>query len=148
MIGKKMTKEIKGLENQLFSTNHLIVCKTLKELANNEIDEKILNMVLRLVESSTIAIEKNALHTIYAHRNRLTGEMRLELLKKMDLRTNDFNCSYSCCGYDAYNGPIELYLNSLRLVSDLGLDWAIYEVKNNSTKYNNAQMLLEILQDS
>ena len=103
---------------QLKNENHLVVCQALKELASNPTpSDAIIESVFQLLDSTIIAVEKRALKTLTQFKEQALP-IHLKLLSQFSRRLQaGGGCDYSCCGYQAYYAPVELYIETLLAVA-------------------------------
>jgi hypothetical protein len=107
-----MSDDVKPISD-LGDADQFVVCHTLKALAKTDVfSENLIKQILSCTQSDTIAIERSALKLIISSGPKL--EVIFEpLLKRASARIHDKGCDYSCCGFSAYHGPVDLYMQAL-----------------------------------
>lgn len=98
--------------------NHLEICKRLKTMPlPNTFDQNHIRVFDTLIRSNILAVEKTALNTII--RFGKNAEPFLPgLIHQFNERLHDAGCDFSCCGFQAFHGPIALYLEALLALAD------------------------------
>lgn len=98
----------------LSSPDHLVVCGALKHLARlDPISDRAVRLIAECTRSDTYAVERTALVTLAELGPRASAQT-LPLVGRLAYRLQDAGCVYSCCGYQAFNGPVEEYILALR----------------------------------
>ena len=96
--------------------SHFNRCKGLKRLgAMGEGALPYIDEVVRLLDDQTTAVRLNALTVL--SRLGLLAEPRLdEILRRACTCMQNKGCHFSCCGWDAYRGPMKEYLEVLSVL--------------------------------
>ncbi len=103
----------------LSSPDHLVVCGALRHLARlDPISDRAVQLIVDCTRSDTIAVERTALVTL-AELGPRAAAQALPLVARLAHRLHDAGCVYSCCGYQAFNGPVEEYVLALRSMSGI-----------------------------
>ena len=98
----------------LSSPDHLVVCGALKNLALlDPISDRAVKLIADCTHSDTIAVERTALITLAKLGPRASSQV-LPLVSRLAYRLRDAGCVYSCCGYQAFHGPVQGYILALR----------------------------------
>jgi len=105
------------LVSQLSSPDHFAVCAALKQLARfDSPSDEAMRGIMECARSTTLAVERTALATLQTLGLCAHAQM-LPLVTHLARRLKDAGCSYECCGYGAFHGPIEHYVEALRSLS-------------------------------
>lgn len=98
----------------LSSPDDLVVCGALKHLARlDPISDRAVGLIAACTRSDTLAVERTALVTL-AKLGPRASDQALPLVTWLAHRLQDAGCVYSCCGYQAFHGPVEQYILALR----------------------------------
>lgn len=101
----------------LSSPDHIVVCGALRHLARlDPISDGAVQRITECTRSDTAAVERTALATLAMLGPRASTQT-LPLVARLAHRLHDAGCVYSCCGYQAFNGPVEEYVLALRSMS-------------------------------
>lgn len=101
----------------LSSPDHLVVCGALTHLARlDPISDRAVQRIAECTRSDTLAVERTALVTLALLGPRASSQTLL-LVARLAHRLQDAGCVYSCCGYQAFNAPVEQYILALRSMS-------------------------------
>lgn len=103
----------------LDSSDHLEVCSSLKALAKlSSPSSESLTKVIALARPGIVAVERNALATLFAWgpRAAVAGPT---LLASLATQLSNAQCTYDCCGLHAFSFPIEGYIQALLSVEGI-----------------------------
>lgn len=98
---------------RLASSDHFEVCAALKRLpAADACDEDTIVNIVECCSSSFPAVERCAVSALIALGPRAQSRTK-PLLIRLSERLTDAGCTFDCCGFSAFLGPIDLYIEAV-----------------------------------
>lgn len=101
----------------LDSTDHFRVCRAIKGLSSiDPLSERAIDRIAQCTHSGIGAVERSALAALESlgpHAACATTA----IVERLAVRLKDAGCSYACCGYGAFHGPVRQYIGALQAMT-------------------------------
>ncbi|MCX6117881.1 MAG: hypothetical protein NT027_10080 [Proteobacteria bacterium] len=125
--------------------NHFVVCKALRAIkAIPSPEAATIQAVVLLIQSDIIAVERLAIVTLATFHSMLDQYLP-QLEQRVSKRLSDAGCDFSCCGYFAFHGPIDAYIDLIGLIVDIKSDTGKRKFLDRCKDLDNFDILVEIL---